>query len=157
MGLSGLAPLAGWVPRGRRRGASGDALVGLLWRRRRAHGHGRRLAHSRRQPSLGRCGLDQRLCPRARLDRLGVVGLALAPAAFPTLAPYPTSLRITASYALIPGPASGTQKPRPKSVQPNYRMKLTSSAVGWLGGTDNPPAACSLARARLGAQLMRGR
>ena len=36
-------------------------------------------------------------------------------------------------------------------------MKLTSSAVGLLGGTDTHPEAYSLARARLGAQLMRGR
>src|SRR5262245_21009788 len=36
-------------------------------------------------------------------------------------------------------------------------MKLASSAVGLLGGTGTHPSAYSLARARLGAQLMRGR
>src|SRR5262245_7475521 len=42
-------------------------------------------------------------------------------------------------------------------MPPNYRMKLTSSAVGLLAGMDTGTLACSLARARLGAQLMRDR
>jgi len=36
-------------------------------------------------------------------------------------------------------------------------MKLASSAIGLLAGEDTQASACSLARARLGAQLMRGR
>jgi len=46
---------------------------------------------------------------------------------------------------------------RTGATLPNYRMKLTSSAIGLLGGTATLSSACSLARARLGAQLMRGR
>jgi len=42
-------------------------------------------------------------------------------------------------------------------VAPNYRMKLTRLRPSVFYGLDNLSAACSLARARFGLQLMRGR
>jgi hypothetical protein len=39
----------------------------------------------------------------------------------------------------------------------NYRMKLTSSAIGLCGPADHRTEARSLARTRLDPQLMRGR
>jgi hypothetical protein len=41
--------------------------------------------------------------------------------------------------------------------QPNYRMKLTRLGRRFVRGIDSLPSLHSLARARLGLQLMRGR
>ena len=58
---------------------------------------------------------------------------------------------------MIPLARLGGGRPENPFLPSNYRMKLTRLGHRFSSGIDTRSAACSLARARLGLQLMRGR